>query len=97
MAEVRLRTAAAADLSEILEYSVARFGRTVGEDYLRSFEKSFALLGRHPRAGVRIDVTPAINCLPHRSHRILYDLDDETVRIVRDLHHSMDAEHWLSE
>ena len=98
MAEVRLRAAAAADLSAILEYSIENFGRDVGEAYLESFETAFDLLRRHPKAGaLRTDIQPAIRCLPHRSHRILYDQDRQIVWIVRVLHHAMDAEHWLSE
>jgi toxin ParE1/3/4 len=98
VAEVRLRAAAAEDLAAILEYSVERFGNEVGEDYLRSFGQAFDLLGRHPKAGsLRADIQPPIRCLPHRSHRIFYDLDAQTVWIVRVLHHAMDVERWLAE
>lgn len=98
MAEIRLRAAAASDLSAILEYSIETFGREIGEDYLRSFGQAFDLLSRHPKVGaVRNDIQPPIRCLPHRSHRIFYDLDQETVWIVRILHQAMDAERWLAE
>lgn len=98
MADVRLRQAADADLAAILEYSVVTFGEAVAEDYLRSFERAFDLLRRHPEAGaLRLDITPPVRCLPHRSHRIFYDIEGETVWVVRVLHHAMDAERWLSE
>jgi toxin ParE1/3/4 len=98
VAEVRLRAAADADLASILEHSVARFGEEVGEAYLRSFEGAFDLLRRHPMAGaLRLAIEPPIRCLPHRSHRIFYDVDGDTVWIVRVLHHAMDVESRLSE
>jgi toxin ParE1/3/4 len=98
VAEVRLRAAADADLAEILEYSIERWGEAVGEAYLAGFGEAFELLARHPLAGtLRADIHPPIRCLPHRSHRIFYDLDGETVWIVRVLHHALDVERWLSE
>ena len=98
VAEVRLRAAADADLASILEFSVARFGEEVGEAYLRSFEQAFDLLRRHPMAGaLRLEIDPPIRCLPHRSHRIFYDMEGDIVWIVRVLHHAMDAEGRLGE
>ena len=98
MAEVRLRAAADADLAAILEYSVEQWGEEVGEAYLASFGEAFNLLARHPLAGaLRAEIIPPIRCLPHRSHRIFYDVDGETVWIVRVLHHAMDVSRWLSE
>lgn len=98
MAEVRLRAAAYADLAAILDYSVEQWGEEIGEAYLASFGEAFDLLARHPLAGaLRAEITPPIRCLPHRSHRIFYDVDGETVWIVRVLHHAMDVGRWLSE
>ena len=96
VARVRLRAAADADLAAILDYSAAHFGSAVAEDYLRSFDQAFTLLERHPQAGpLRTDISPAVRCLPHRSHRIFYDVEGETIWIVRVLHHAMDAARWL--
>jgi toxin ParE1/3/4 len=96
VADVRLRQAADADLAAILEYSVAEFGAVAAEAYLRSFDKAFDLLRRHPEAGaLRQEIDPPIRCLPHRSHRIFYDVEGNTVWIVRVLHYAMDAQNWL--
>jgi plasmid stabilization system protein ParE len=96
VAELRLRAAADADLVDILDFSMARFGVSVGEDYVRSFEQPFALLRRHPKAGeLRTDLKPPLRCLHHRQHRIFYDEEDDVVWIVRVLHHAMDAEALL--
>lgn len=98
MAEVRLRAAADADLAAILEYSVERFGEEAGEQYLRGFETSFDLLRRYPHAGsLRLDVEPPLRCLAHRSHRIFYDVEGDTVWVVRVLHQAMDARNRLQE
>jgi toxin ParE1/3/4 len=91
VADVRLRALADADLADILDYGISEFGETIGTDYVRSFEQAFALLGRHPFAGaLNNDVVPPIHCLHHRRHRIFYDVEGETVWIVRVLHHAMD-------
>lgn len=98
MAEVRLRAAADADLEAILNHSIEQWGQAAGEAYLAGFGRAFDLLGRHPLAGaLRAEIVPPIRCLPHRSHRIFYDVDGETIWIVRVLHHAMDVEQWLSE
>lgn len=96
MAEVRLRAAADADLSMILDYGIEAFGEAIGTDYVRTFQQAFDLLGRHPQAGaLRLDIGPPVRCLHHRRHRIFYDLDGDTVWIVRILHHARDAESLL--
>lgn len=98
MVEVRLRAEADGDLVAILDYSIEAFGEAVGVDYVRSFERAFDLLRRHPQAGrLRTEIEPPIHSLPHRSHVIFYDLADDTVWIVRILHHAMDAKTRLSE
>jgi toxin ParE1/3/4 len=98
VAEIRLRASAQSDLEAIFDYSIGQFGREQAEAYLRSFDPAFDLLRRHPLAGaLRTQIDPPIRCLPHRSHRILYDVDGDTVWIVRVLHHAMDVERWLGE
>jgi toxin ParE1/3/4 len=96
VAEVRLRSKATVDLAGIFDYSRAEFGLAQAEAYLRSFEHAFDLLRRHPFAGaLRIQIDPPIRSLPHRSHRILYDVEGDIVWIVRVLHHAMDLERSL--
>ena len=100
MAELRLRAAAASDLADILAYSVEAFGEHVGEAYFKSFQGAFELLRRHPEAGALrhdLDIVPPLRCLPHRRHRIFYDIEGEFVTVVRVLHHAMDAQTWLGE
>lgn len=97
MAKVRLREAARRDLTEILDHSVERFGVAVAESYMNGFSDAFAGLGDHPRKGVVLeDIRPPVHCLVYRSHRIFYDIDDDTVWIIRVLHVAMDARSRLS-
>ncbi len=98
MAELRLRAAADADLVDILDYSIATFGHRVALEYAGSFETAFDLLRRHPEAGqLRSDIESPIHCLHHRRHRIFYDLEGDTIWVVRILHHAMDAEARLKD
>jgi toxin ParE1/3/4 len=93
VAEIRIRQAADLDLTSILQFSIAQFGRETAQAYLRGINKAFDMLSRHPEAGeLRPEIDPPIRCLPYRSHRIFYDLDGDTVWIVRVLHHAMDIE-----
>lgn len=93
-----MRPTADADLTAILDYSIERFGEAVARSYLESFGEAFDLIRRHPAAGaLRADIEPPIHCLPHRSHRIFYDIEGDTIWIVRVLHYAMDAERWLAE
>jgi toxin ParE1/3/4 len=96
MIRLELSRAADADLSAILEYGVSAFGVEVAEAYFLSFEQAFDLIRRHPRIGAVVGaVRPPIRALPHRSHRILYDVFEDHVVVQRVLHLAMDVERWL--
>jgi len=95
-AQLVLSEDADADLAEILDYSIGMFGPAIADDYLLSFERAFDLLCRHPQAGaMRDDIIPPIRCLPHRSHRIFYDIEENEIVVQRVLHHAMDAQRHL--
>lgn len=89
---LELSAEADADLMELLEFGVSRFGFDVGRDYFFSFDKSFALLREHPRAGAeRDDADPGVRCLVHRSHRIFYEIQDDRIWVLRIVHHARDV------
>jgi toxin ParE1/3/4 len=96
VAEVSFSNAAVADLRAIDEYSLAQFGEEIGEAYMHGFDKEFAMLQDYPLAG---QATPeygkAYRCLMHRRHRIFYLVNHDAVRVVRILHHAMDAKRAL--
>jgi toxin ParE1/3/4 len=88
-----LQPAARADLRSIYEFSVERFGRRVAETYLTGLRCAFDRVLEFPMiAPVYADVAPEIHVLHHRSHRIFYRIDGETILIVRVLHASRDSE-----
>ena len=92
MARVVPTHAARNDLVAIRLYSIEQFGPRVADEYFLGFDLAFDLLANHPLAG---PATPeygkAYRCLMHRQHRIFYAVNDEVVRIIRILHHAMDA------
>ncbi len=96
MAEIEFSNAAVEDLSAIDEYSLVQFGEEIGEAYMHGFDDGFALLQAYPFAG---QATPkygkAYRCLVHRRHSIFYTVNKDVVRIVRILHHAMDAKRAL--
>jgi toxin ParE1/3/4 len=96
LATIEISDEAAADLDDIGVYSIATFGGPVAVAYMQGFKQAFALLSEHPRIGaLHEDIDPPIHSLPHRSHRIYYDIDGDRVIIQRILHKSQDAEQWL--
>jgi toxin ParE1/3/4 len=98
VAEVQFTNEAVADLSAIDEYSVVQFGEDVGAAYMRGFDKVFALLGDHPKAGAAVpEYGTSFRNIVHRRHRIFYVIKESVVLIVRILHHSEDAARALTE
>lgn len=96
MAEVRLRSAAAADLEDLLTFSKERFGAKIAWDYAAGLRNALDLIARHPRVGqLQRGFAPQVRCFTFRKHRIFYDVEEEIVWIVRILHHARDAERHL--
>lgn len=94
--ELRLSSAARADLVGIRIYSNQQFGGDTADAYFLGFDDAFDLLGRHPKAGeAKAKLGKGIRCLMHRKHRIFYQVDGEVVLIVRVVHHAMDARRAL--
>lgn len=97
MAEVEFSNAAEADLVEIDEFSVARFGEDVAGRSMHGFDEAFARPGAFPlTAPLRPEIGETIRCLVHRQHRILYCASASGVLILRILHHARDAKVALS-
>lgn len=98
MVEVEFSNAAEADLVEIDEFSVGRFGEDVAEIYMHGFNAAFARLRDFPLAAPpRPDFGDGIRCLVHRQHRILYTATTTYVFIARIVHHARDARQALKE
>ena len=97
MAKIRLSDSAESDLIDIDEYSYEFFGDEVAASYSRGFRDSFDLLRRHPFVGEeKPELGRGVRCLVHRKHRIFYLCTDETVFIIRIIHHAQDAKRALN-
>jgi toxin ParE1/3/4 len=91
--QLEVSAAAENDLDEILTYSTIRFGDPVATDYFFGFHDSFDRLLRNPRLGRSTEEAGRdVRCLSYRRHRIFYEVDRRTVRILRVLHQSMDVD-----
>ncbi|MGH6787224.1 MAG: type II toxin-antitoxin system RelE/ParE family toxin [Novosphingobium sp.] len=96
MAEVRLTAAAIADLAEIGEYGAHTFGDETADSYQRTLDRVFTRLETFPNSGeARPEYGEGIRCVVHRSHRILYLVQGESVVVARILHHSRDVPRHL--
>jgi toxin ParE1/3/4 len=96
VARVILSRAARDDLVAIRLYSIEQFGPEVADKYFLGFDFAFDLLASFPAAGSATSQYGKVyRCLVHRSHRIFYRVDKDVVRIVRILHHAMDAKRAL--
>jgi toxin ParE1/3/4 len=89
---LRLSRTAEAEFEAIDAYSHEQFGDEVATTLMRGFGELFDMLRRHPLAGqAAFELGEGIRSLKHRSHRIFYRVEKNEVRIVRILHHAMDA------
>ncbi|MBA4162236.1 MAG: plasmid stabilization protein ParE [Novosphingobium sp.] len=96
MAKVEFSNAAEADLVEIDEFSVVRFGENVAEIYMQGFNAAFERLRDFPLAApLRSEFGDGFRCFVHRQHRVFYTASGDSVLIVRILHHSRDARRAL--
>lgn len=92
MARLIFSSDAGADIDEIAVFSIRSFGRDVADDYLAGLEFACERLQEFPEmAAVYPRLRPAVRCLIYRSHRVFYRADDDSVLILRILHHRRDA------
>ena len=81
-----------ADLAEIGDYGESHFGRKAADDYQDAIDRAFERLALYPRSG---EAKPAfgrnVRCLLCHRHRILYEVVNDTVHVLRILHHSRDV------
>ena len=87
---------AQADLSEIWDHSVRRWGADQAERYVRRIQSTLALLSDNPALGrsasaIRRDYRKH----PCGAHVIFYRQTDTGIDVVRILHQRMDVERHL--
>lgn len=96
VADVEFSNAAVADLVDIDEFGAAQFGDDIAEIYMRGFDEGFAMLRDFPKAApLQTVLGKDIRCLMHRQHRILYQVKNDAVLVLRVIHHAMDTRQAL--
>ncbi len=92
---VRFRAAAARDLDEIFDYSVAHHGPASAEGYLRGLYAAMDRLPAYPELGAETGLRPKLRVVSVREHRVFYRVEARSMVIVRVLHKAMDAARHL--
>ena len=84
------------DVVNILRYGTETFGWDLAEAYVASFDARFERLLGYPNIGIaHPELKAGLHSYPHRSHRIYYSFDGDTLTIRRILHKSRDVKRWL--
>ena len=92
---VRLRAAAARDLDEIFDYSVAHHGPASAEGYLRDLYAAMDRLPAYPELGAETGLRPKLRVISVREHRVFYRAETRSIIIVRVLNKAMDEGRYL--
>ena len=88
----KLSGAAAQDIDEILDRSIADFGPIQTERYFRSPNRCLDLFGENPQMGTTADeVRLGFRRFAHQAHVIFYRPTGNGILIVRILHKRMDV------
>ena len=94
----KLSRLAAEDFAAIYEYTLINFGVMQADAYTQDLEKVLALLSEHPFIGVASDeIGKDVRRHDHQRHAIFYRNADNTVFVLRILHHQMEATRHLFE
>ena len=97
MRELRLTRKAAADLSDIADFTIAEFGIEQAGRYRDQFARCFASLLDNPFLGRSAnELAPGLRRIRQQAHVVFYQPSEEVILVVRVLHHRMDFEQHLS-
>jgi toxin ParE1/3/4 len=96
MAAYRLSAAADADMANIIEFGILRFGLAQVRKYISELEQHLAALAANGSIGRDAsEVASGMRRFSFGSHVIFYQPDGTGILIVRILHHSMDVHRHL--
>jgi len=92
MNNCRLSRLAVADLAEIAEYTIERFGLEQSRRYRDGLKTCFVQLTNNPALGRSAEqLVPGLQRFEHQSHVVFYISEPGNLLIVRVLHSSMDV------
>jgi toxin ParE1/3/4 len=87
---------AQADLDDIRDYSLGTFGVARAIAYVDAIEQAFRRILIFPEVGAEHPtIQPAVRSLYCQQHRILYEVMEDRIVILRVLHRAMDVEQHL--
>lgn len=87
----RLTPRALADLDDIADYTIEKWGADQLEAYLGALRKRFEWLAANPALGrERDDIYPRYGGLPEGNHVVFYVIDGEFINVIGIPHKSMD-------
>lgn len=93
VSDISYRPAAIADIEEIAEYTIERWGRNQGRSYVAALRKDIESLTEFAlRYPVHEASEPKLRRMNSGHHLVFYRVTDQTVEIVRILHERMDVE-----
>lgn len=93
---LELSRRAQADLDDIRDYSVAKFGVERAIAYLDTIEDAFRRILSFPGIGAAVSgLNPPVQSLGCRQHRIFYTVEAGSILVLRLLHKAMDVERHL--
>jgi toxin ParE1/3/4 len=91
-----LKPRAQADLDEIWDYTVDRWGIDQAESYTRQLSKHIQAVAENPSLGHECEeVRAGYRQYPSGSHVLFYRLIDRGIEVVRILHERMDYERHI--
>lgn len=90
-----ISTAAATDIDNIVEYTLLNFGATQAGKYAASLDHCFSLIASIPTLGRKYERRPELHQFLHGRHVIYYQIESESIQIVRILHERMNPESRL--
>ena len=92
MNNYRLSKLASADLEEIAEFTIERFGIEQARRYRDSLKTCFDQLADNPALGRSVEqLMQGLHRFEHQSHVVFYMSEPENIFIIRVLHSSMDV------
>jgi toxin ParE1/3/4 len=92
MNNYRLSRLAAADLEEIAEYTIERFGIEQSRRYRDGLKSCFVQLANNPALGRGAEqLVKGLQRFEHQSHVVFYMIEPEDILIVRVLHSGTDV------
>lgn len=93
MSSFSVSKAALADLKDIAAYTQKTWGAVQRRKYLKDLDTAFKFLSKNPLSGPRCDyIVEGLRKHLLQNHIIFYEIDNDSIFIVRVLHKSMDVE-----